>query len=272
MKNPLKILVTGAFGFIGANLCRKLADLGNQVYAAERPQGNGWRLADRKDIARVTIDLCDRKSTSETLGAIQPQVIFHCAAYGAYSSQSDADRIYRVNLESTRNLLEEVRKLPEFRAFVQAGSSSEYGLNCAGPEESSGTIPDSHYAVSKTAATGLVQYYGKRLAVPAWSMRLYSVYGPWEDGSRLIPSLILATREGRLPPLVSPDISRDFIHVDDVVESFVTLIAQAPALPKGEIFNIGTGRCTKLSDLVDIASRQFGVKVLPEWGSMPNRA
>ena len=83
------------------------------------------------------------------------------------------------------------------------------------------TAPNSDYAVSKVAAANLLHYYGKKKGLPCANLRLYSVYGPLEDSSRLIPNLVRCGARGKLSPLRPPDISRDFVYVDDVAEAFV---------------------------------------------------
>jgi dolichol-phosphate mannosyltransferase len=102
--------------------------------------------------------------------------------------------------------------------------------------------------------------------------RLYSVYGPLEDFSRLVPRLLLEARQGRLPPLVNPAISRDFVFVDDVCRAVESVIELGPSLRPGEIYNIGTGVRTTLGELVALARAAFGVADEPAWGSMPDRA
>lgn len=245
---------------------------GQSVIAVIGPSLEEWRLAGVKGVKIIRLDLENRLRVSHTLSESMPDVIINCAAYGAYPSQTDADRIYRVNLEVVRTLLDYARQRPGFRAFVQAGSSSEYGLNCEAPSEADATVPDSHYAVSKVAATSLVQYYGKKLGVPAWSLRLYSVYGRFEDSSRLVPNLLSCARKGKLPPLVSPDITRDFIHVDDVCSAFEQVVASAGTLPFGEVYNIGSGKCTTVQEMVSLVRSLFHVVEEPSWGSMDNRS
>jgi len=198
-------------------------------------------------------------------------VVINCAAYGAYSIQTDPNRIYDVNFNGIRFLLDALRAVPRFAAFIQAGSSSEYGTNCSGPSENEATLPDSDYAVSKVAASAFVKFYGSQHGMPAWVLRLYSVYGPYEDFSRLLPQLLLCAKAKRFPELVNPDVSRDFIHVDDVCQAFTTVIDKASRLRRGEVYNIGTGTRTSLSDLVSLVRRAFDVPGEPAWGSMPNR-
>lgn len=265
------IVITGASGFVGANLCRYFASQGVDLIAVEGPSQTAWRLDDLHPSKKVSLDLAIEEDVRRFVRETQPLAIFNLAAYGAYSNQTEARRIYRVNFDAVRTLLEAAREVPGFRAFVQAGSSSEYGFNCTAPKETDPTVPDSDYSVSKVGASALVQYYGKKLGVPAWAFRLYSVYGPYEDTSRLIPKLLLHAREGKFPPLVNPKVSRDFVYVDDVARAFEAVLAQAERLPKGEIYNIGAGDCVTLEKLVATAKSAFKIAAEPGWGSMPNR-
>jgi dolichol-phosphate mannosyltransferase len=169
-------------------------------------------------------------------------------------------------------MLEGVRGQTGFRAFVQAGSSSEYGFNCSAPAEDAATWPDSDYAVSKIGASSLLRLYARKHGVPAFTLRLYSLYGPFEDFSRLVPTLLLKAREGRWPPLVNPSISRDFVHVEDACRAFDAVVEHAPRLEPGGIFNIGSGVRTTLGDLVATVRDLFGVAAEPAWQSMPDRS
>ena len=212
-----------------------------------------------------------RAEVKSLIREIKPSVIYNLAAYGAYSSQTDVDRIYRVNFESVRYLLDEVSQLSGFLGFVQAGTSSEYGLNCSAPSEDAPTRPDSHYAVAKQAATALTQFYALKHDVPAWVFRLYSVYGPYEDTSRLILKLLIHASKGSLPPLVDPQISRDFIYLEDVCRAFESIIEQKDRVKKGEIYNIGSGTKTTLGDLIQMTCEAFQLSTKPSWGSMDAR-
>ena len=266
------ILVAGACGFIGAYLCRYFAARGASVLAVDGPSGNDWRLRGVPGIRRVKLDLTSWPDVQSVMAREQPSVVINCAAYGAYSSQTDAERIYRVNLHAVRYLLDAARELPRLRAFIQAGSSSEYGLNCSAPSEDAPTRPDSDYAASKIGATAVTQLYALKHGVPAWVFRLYSVYGPYEDFSRLIPRLLRAAQEQTFPPLVNPTISRDFVFVDDVCRAVEALVDKSPSLRPGEIYNIGTGVRTTLAELVSVVRSTFHIGAEPVWGSMPDRA
>jgi nucleoside-diphosphate-sugar epimerase len=98
------------------------------------------------------------------------------------------------------------------------------------------------------------------------TLRLYSAFGPYEDGRRLIPALVAHALRGRLPPLASPATARDYVYVDDVVEAYL-LAASVPGQETGAVYNVGSGVQTSLADLVAEARRLFGVAAAPVWES-----
>jgi nucleoside-diphosphate-sugar epimerase len=265
------IVVTGCSGFVGANLVRHFAAVGARVIGVEGPSGIEWRTRGIANVEFVKVDLCNEADVKAFIRDAKPKAVLNCAAYGAYSSQKESNRIYRVNFDGVRFMLEALRECSGFRAFVQAGTSSEYGLNCAGPLEEAPTAPDSDYAVSKVAATALVQCYAMKYGVPGWILRLYSVYGPYEDFSRLVPQLLLKAEEKDLPPLVNPRISRDFVYVDDVSRAFEAVVGRADRLRPAQIYNVGRGARVTLGDLVEVARSTFDIAKVPAWGSMPDR-
>ncbi|MES2089166.1 MAG: NAD-dependent epimerase/dehydratase family protein [Pseudomonadota bacterium] len=264
------ILVTGAAGFIGANLYKQIAAVRRDVFAVVR-HDKGWRLADVHDEKVIAVDLNDATATKNLVDTVQPRTVFDCVAYGAYSFEEDAELIYRTNFLSVVNL---VNRLSEnsLAAYVHAGTSSEYGTHCSGPLEGDARDPNSHYAASKSAASDFLQFLGKHRAVPCINLRLYSVYGPLEDTSRLIPNLLRQALAGHLPPFVDPRTSRDFIHVDDVCRAFISAALRMHPDMYGESYNIGSGVCTTIADLAEITRKTFSVSEAPSFGSMEGRA
>jgi dolichol-phosphate mannosyltransferase len=257
------ILVLGASGFVGANLLRMLrAVRGDAVGTASRLPA--WRLEGLPREAVREVDLLVDEGLRELLDGVKPQTIFNCLAYGAYSFQRDVDLIYRTNLSLTARLLEEVAARGVHR-YVHAGTSSEYGARAAGPDEEQAPRPNSHYAAAKAGAAGLIHYMGSGRGVPCVNLRLYSVYGPYEDPARLIPQLVARGLEGKLPELVDPAISRDLVYVDDACRAFVcAALAPEPAL-RGRSYNIGTGACTTIGELAELARKQLAIEEQPRF-------
>jgi dolichol-phosphate mannosyltransferase len=204
------------------------------------------------------------------MSQLKPRTVFNVAAYGGYERQGDALRIHKVNYLGVLHL---IRSLLEHGcdAFVQAGSSSEYGLNCSAPHESDELLPNSHYAVSKGSSSLLIKYYGRIKGFPCVNLRLYSVYGPWEERDRLIPVLLTNVLNGTFPPFVDRNISRDFIYIDDCMRAFVKAALTVCKTEPGLSINIASGTKTSLEEVAEIARRIFDVREEPKFGSMGNR-
>jgi dolichol-phosphate mannosyltransferase len=160
----------------------------------------------------------------------------------------------------------------DLKAFVHAGTSSEYGNNCSGPSEDSPRIPNSHYAVSKAAVADYIKYAGMCRKIPCLNLCLYSVYGPLEDTSRLIPVLLRNAINNKLPAFVDARISRDFIHIDDVCDIFILAAAKMNPEIYGHSFNIGSGKATTIIELAEITRQVFNISELAKFGTMEGRS
>ncbi len=229
-----------------------------------------WRLEGLPDDHVKVVDLLIDSNLDALLDEVRPRTVFSCVAYGAYSFETDPQLIYRTNFNFLTRLLTRLESR-SIACFVHAGSSSEYGDNAAGPDESAPPAPNSDYAVSKIATANLLHYYGKHKQFPCANLRLYSVYGPLEDSARLIPNIIRHGLDGEYPPLVNPAVSRDFVYTDDVTEAFVDAALNVRPDDYGESFNIGTGRKTTIGEVASATRDLFGIAEEPSF-TMPDRA
>ena len=166
----------------------------------------------------------------------------------------------------------EILKDRNISSFIHAGSSSEYGLNSNQPAENSEMVPNSQYSVSKIAASNLINYYGKIKNLPAVNLRLYSVYGPYEDSSRLIQTLCKEALDKKLPIFANKNISRDFIFIDDVIDSFIETSLAMNAKIFGESFNVGTGVETTLLDVAQVSKSLFDISEKPQFKENAKRS
>jgi polyisoprenyl-phosphate glycosyltransferase len=262
------ILILGGSGFVGGYLARLLLRHRDDVYATAT-RLPAWRLEGVPAHNVKVTDLLIDSNLDELLGAVQPRTIMDCVAYGAYSFETDSQLIYQTNFNLASRLLSRLQSR-KVSVYLHAGSSSEYGDNASGPSEDVIPAPNSHYAVSKVAAANLLYYYGKKSGLPCANLRLYSVYGPLEDASRLIPNLIRHGINGEYPAFVDPNISRDFVYVEDAAEAFVDIALNFSEEDYGESFNIGTGRKTTIGECATLAREIFSISKHPEF-SMPNR-
>jgi nucleoside-diphosphate-sugar epimerase len=226
---------------------RWLLGEGRDVVALVRPGGDPWRLEG------LGVDLVEADVRDGVPGDFD--LVYHLAAHGAYSWQEDEATIRETNVGGTENALAAGRRV------VVAGSSSEYGRKPHAPAEDEPLDPNSPYAAAKAEATALA------LARGAVVLRVYSAYGPWEEPNRLIPTLLARGLAGELPPLVSPSVARDFVHVDDVCTAFALAARAQP----GRVYNVGSGRQTTVEEVVWVTRRLLDLEAEPEWGSMPDR-
>ncbi len=256
---------------MGANLVRRLVRDGHKVTGVLQPGGEPWRVAGLDHMARfVEVDLLEDDAVWRLVHECRASWVFHLAAYGAYSWQTDARRMMATNVRGTVALVEACRDAG-CAAFVHAGSSSEYGFQDRPPSEEAAIEPNSPYAVSKAAATMYCRQTARADAFPAVTLRLYSVFGRFEDRRRLVPALVVNALRDQLPPLVDPAVARDFVWVDDATDAFV-LAAERAGDRAGAIYNVGSGVQTTVGDLVNRARRVLGVRAEPAWGSMPQRS
>ena len=271
-----RALITGGTGFVGANLARRLLRDGHEVHLLVRPDHHSWRIDSIKpDLRLHTASITDTEALTRAVRAARPDWVFHLAAYGAYPNQQDTKRMFDTNVLGTTRLIDACLEAG-FESFLHAGSSSEYGRRAKPHRETDDPHPESDYASTKLTATEACCRKSAETGAAITTLRLYSIYGPYEEPSRLIPRLIVEGRRGRWPPLASPETARDFVHVDDAVDAF--LMAAQPNAPKpgatlpGAIFNVGTGIQTTLADVVAATRDLFGIAPDPEWASMPDRS
>ena len=267
-----RVVLTGATGFVGANLTERLVEEGHEVHILVRDGYRTWRVEHLLPHLHLhELDLLDRDRLDTEIQRIRPDWIFHLATYGAYSWQDDSTQAIHTNYLSTVNLIETCIKTG-FEAFINTGSSSEYGIKDHAPTEHEALEPNSYYAATKAAASLFCRYVAQRHNRPMFTLRLYSVYGAFEEPGRLIPQMILKGLAGEFPPLTDPNIARDFVFSEDAVGSYFVVAESAASLPPGEIYNVGTGQQTTIEDVVKVATEVFELQREPVWNSMPNRS
>lgn len=259
----MKVLITGAGGFIGSNLTRRLLKKGAEVSVILREPGKSWRLS--KILSRLKVyqtDLFDAKTLNKTILSIKPEIVFHCATYGMFMSiQKDINLMINTNIISTKNFLFASMEAG-CKKFINTGSSSEYGIKDKSMKETDVLTPENMYGATKAAATIICTQIAKEKKFQLVTLRLFSPYGPYEEGSRLIPTILIKKMKKENIQLGSKTSVRDFVYVEDVIDAYVAVLDKN-MLP-GEILNIGSGKQRSIQDIVSL------MKVKAEWNAHPN--
>lgn len=242
----MKILITGAAGFIGSHTAERLKDLGHEVigvdnfspyYSLELKRLNEKALAEKG----ITIINKDLRETD--LAEVLPKdinYIFHYAAQPGISKTSTFEDYFSNNIIATKNLIDYALTLSELELFVNIGTSSIYGLEATFPEDVA-PKPASHYGVTKLAAEQLVLQKSREKVFKACSLRLYSVIGPRERPEKMYTKLIACAYNEDAFPLYSGSAShlRSFTYVGDIVDGVVAVVSKEEKVD-GEIINLGT--------------------------------
>ncbi len=265
-----RVLISGASGFVGANLARRALRDGHEVHLVLRPGYQSWRIDEiATNVHLHSAALQDRDHVKTIVHGIKPDWIFHLAAYGAYSTQKHFEQMVQTNVLGCASLLDACTAAG-LDAFVNCGSSSEYGLKDHPPTEDEPIEPNSHYAITKAAATHYCSVAANAHGSRIYTLRLYSIYGPYEEPSRLVPTLLLHAMDGRWPPLVSPRTARDYVFVDDACDAMIS-VASSSGLASG-IYNVCTGFQTALQEVVSVTKAMLNVGAEPDWGTMIQRS
>jgi len=294
-----RILISGATGFVGASLVRRMVERGHEVHVIVRPSkgrlphpqlgdpgvsdsapaglpddarpkapspaAGMWRIVEVMNAVQLhRVDLLDAEATRQVVAAARPQVVLHFAAHAALPQETDEMEIM---LHTVQPLINLASACAGCELFINAGSSSEYGYQTEPMTETSLPNPTRVHDIAKLAQTLYGTYAARFKGVPLVTLRLFSVYGPWEHGRRLIPRLMLSALMGRPMSLSSPDVSRDFIFVDDVV-SAVEHCMQRPGAPDGAIFNLGTGVEHTIREAADLVQQIHGGPLPLTWGTV----
>ncbi|MCX7547568.1 NAD-dependent epimerase/dehydratase family protein [Xanthomarina sp. F1114] len=242
----MKILITGAVGFIGSHTAERLQSLGHEVigvdnfspyYSETLKKLNEKALTD-KGITVIQKDLRDEDLVSSLPKDIN--YIFHFAAQPGISKTSTFEDYFTNNILATKNLLDYALQLPDLKMLVNIGTSSIYGLEATFPE-SMAAKPASHYGVTKLAAEQLVLQKSREKLLKSCSLRLYSVIGPRERPEKMYTKLIACAFNNTAFPLYQGSTThlRSFTYVGDIVDGIVSVIDKETRVD-GEIINLGT--------------------------------
>jgi len=265
------VLVTGCTGFIGSNLVPRLVERGHDVYSLERYVTARYVLGQRRKIKTVFGDLKNYFAVKRIIHEVQPHVVIHLASLSpvAYSYDHPHESI-ETNFLGTVNLAEAcLREVPHFKQFLFASSSETYGNGPTPKKEGTPQNPNSPYAVSKLACEKYLLYMRDSYGFPVTILRNFNTYGRKDNKHFIVERAVEQMLSGETVRLGDPTPVRDFLYVEDHVNSYLTCLGNGKAI--GEVFNFCTGRGVSIAELVDILSNIAGFKGEVIWNTIPKR-
>jgi UDP-glucuronate 4-epimerase len=272
------VLITGAAGFIGFHLARRLLANGfavhgldnlNDYYDPKLKQARLAELRKSEDFHFERCELADRNAVAKIFASQRFAYVVHLAAQAgvAYSAENPAAYVDS-NLVGFANILEGCRR-NECKHLVYASSSSVYGANTRMPLRISDRVdePLSLYGATKRANELMAYAYAHLYGLPATGLRFFTVYGPWgrpDMAYWLFTEAIFEDRPVRL--FDDGHMRRDFTYVDDVIEAVVRLIKAPPtaAQPPHRLYNVGNEHPVEVLALLDILEKLIGKRARRE--------
>jgi UDP-glucose 4-epimerase len=259
----MRVLVTGATGFVGYAVASRLVDDGHDVVALTRLTSGALPLP----VERVTGDLLDPGSVAAAVAIAKPDAVCHLAALARVrDSRADPVRYWQTNVGGTLALLAALSTdAPAPRRLVMASTCAVYGEPPEQPiREDAASAPSNPYGTSKLAADRAAADLAATGAIGAVSLRSFNIAGglpghPDHDESRLIPKIV-AVAQGRADELVvngDGSVVRDYVHVLDMADAFArALDACEPG--RWRAYNVGSGRRSTIADVIAAAEQVTG--------------
>lgn len=273
----MKIVVTGAAGFIGSHLCERLALVGHQVvgidslddflYPANIKRRNARQVVEStagSGFCLYDANICDGDAIGDILDESIDLVCHLAALPGVRPSLGDPARYMRTNIEGTVQVLEACQKA-SIDKLIFASSSSVYGTRSGSAsflEMDPCLQQASPYAASKRFAELLCSTYRDLYGLGIVCLRLFTVYGPRQRPDMAIYKFVHAITAGEPITLFGDGhSSRDYSYIDDIVDGFVSTIRSIEP-DRFEVFNLGSSTGTELIDLVSIIEEVVGKKAI----------
>jgi UDP-glucuronate decarboxylase len=261
---PMRVLLTGATGFIGSHVARRLVSGGHDVTAIVRPGANRWRLADiESQLAIVEGDLGSFSRLVGPVRARRPDICIHLAWQG-WSGKAEAE----ANLSSLGISLELLRMMVDLscRRFVAAGTCFEYRLSAACLDEATPLQPHDLYGACKKSLFEVAQPFSALTGVSVVTPRIFYSYGPYEDERRLVPSITRALLRGEAAHVTPGEQVRDYLHVEDIAAAICAVarsevtgavnVASTVPVTIAEVAN-RIGQLLDRSDLISLGSLKY---------------
>ncbi len=260
-----KAIITGATGFVGSNLCRKLIDEGFDVGIIIRTSSKLTNIEDIKNNLNIFEYDGDIKSLINYFNEFKADVVFHLASlFIAEHETKDIDNLIDSNIKFGLQILEAMKK-SDTKILINTGTSwQHFHVNEYNPVDL--------YASTKEAFECLIKYYVEAENLKCITLKLFDTYGEMDTRPKLINLLNKFSDEGKVLDMSKGEQVLDLVHISDVTDAFVKAYEYIINNDiKYNEFGIGTGKPIQLKQLIDIFEEVTGKKININWGARPYR-
>lgn len=266
----MRVLITGGTGFIGTNLVKTLNNA-TEISIIKQPNSiiPSWSRSVFKKTKIYDVDICNLERLQEIIKNIEPEKIFHLAAYTT-SGQTfiDANKSIQINIQGTANILHSLENT-DYECFVNMSTSEVYGNNATPFKEDQRPNPVSPYGISKYTTEMFCNILYKVHGYPILNLRLFNPYGEFQPPNKIISKTIISCLLKKDIQLVEGEITRDFIYIQDVVNALIKSSETKKAI--GETINIGSGKEHSIKDIVTRIINSMDNPIKPLFGVIPYR-
>ena len=260
-----RILIVGGTGFIGYHVAKKALEKGWKVTSVSLHKPKKYRYLSK--VNYLLLDIANKKKLKKKISSSFNYVV-NLGGYVDHSnSKQKSKKILNSHLVGTMNLADIFIK-KKIKAFIQIGSSLEYGSAISPQKENDKCYPKSTYAVSKYLSTIYLLRLFSLSKFPVTILRLYQAYGPKQDINRFLPNIILGCKKNIEFPCSAGNQMRDFLFIDDVVSAIFYTLNSKKA--RGEVINIGYGKPQKIKKIINQVRILIG-KGKPQFGKIKLR-
>jgi UDP-glucose 4-epimerase len=251
-----RVLITGASGFLGSRLARRLHSAGAEIFGVSRIRRTS------PDFINWSVDgLMAPAGVRDLFKANRPEIVFHVAGMATGATALDlVTPALESLLVSTINVLTAAAECDSPRVVLVASLEE--------PQEAEG-VPASPYAAAKSAAGAYGRMFHALYDLPVVSVRPYMTYGPGQPAGKILPHVITSLLKGNVPQLASGRRQVDWIYIDDVIEG-MALAATQPGID-GQTLDLGSGKLVTIREAVETIVRIMKPAVEPAFGAVPDR-
>ena len=260
----MRVLLTGATGFIGSQLALRLVVEGHEVAVVVRPDSRLDVL--QAIIPRITVHIYDGsyESLVRALEVSRPELVIHVASlFLAQHKSSDVARLIESNLNFPAQLLEAMSQVGT-GYMLNTGTSWQHYQNEI-------YNPVNLYAASKQAFEALLEYYVKAQGLKVITLKLFDTYGPGDFRPKLFSLLRRTARTGNILRMSPGEQEIDLVYIDDVLEAFLMAMQRLNIVTTAENYAVSNSMRLSLRELTHIYGEATGYMLNVEWGGLPYR-